>query len=405
MAKWYNVDGLSMIGDREHLERNRRRGFAIALVVVSLASIAAGRLLAADDEPVSWLTGEKLHAQLERKIGVDWGGTKGIAFRKAMASLARSQKVAILLDRRVDPDQKIELSLDDVSLDAALKTIAGKKDLGVALVGSTICLGPKGTAERLRTLAALRKEEALKLPSAARSRILQSRPMHWDDLATPRDLLAGLASETHLKIDGTERIPHDLWGAADLPPANFIDRLTLIAGQFDLTFDFTDDGATARLVDMPDAPTIEHSYPLRGGLAARGKEIEKKLVASLPAAKVEVTGDKLVVRGRAEDQDFVDTYLSGRPAKQTTVGGEKKVYQLKIVMAVGPLIRTLGKKMDLEVRIDEEAIKAAGLSLATEVQVNVKDVTADELLKAVLAPAGLAFERRGNAINIRPAKK
>ncbi len=387
-----------------------RRPFATRLrlvcaLVVAVAAAATQRLAAADEEPITWLTGDKLRAQLERKIGVDWGGTKGIALRQGLARLARSQHVAVLLDRRIDPDQKIELSLDDVSFEAALKLIAGKKQAGVAQVGSVIYLGPKSTADKLRTLAALRKEEALRLPSAARSRILQLRPMHWDDLAAPRELLTTLAAEAHIKIDGAERIPHDLWTGADLPPANFIDQLTLLAGQFDLTFAFANDGATVRLIEMPDAPTIEHTYPLRGGLAARGKEIDKKLRESLPAAKIEVATDKLTVRGRAEDQDFVEAYLSGRTAKQTTVGGEKKVYDLAIVMPVGPLIKTLGKKMDLDVRIDEEAIRGAGLSLGTEVKVNVKDVTADELLKAVLAPAGLTFDRHGNAIDVRPAKK
>jgi hypothetical protein len=228
--------------------------------------------------------------------------------------------------------------------------------------------------------------------------------MRWEELATPRDLLSTLAADAKVRIQGADRIPHDLWAAADLPAANFIDRLTLIAGQFDLTFRFADDGESVQLIEMPEAPVIEKSYPLHGGLAQRSKEIERKLTESLPGAKVEAAADKLVVRGRAEDQDFVETYLSGRPARRTVTSGEKKVYQLKIVMPVGQLIKTLGKKLDLDVQIDDEAVKAAGLSLTTEVNVNVKDATADELLKAVLAPAGLAFERQGKSIRVRPAK-
>ena len=392
------------------MTRRRRQASAafsrLWLAILAALTVVAGTIhFAAAEDSVAWLTGDKLRAQLEQKVSIDWGGTKGRTFRQAIARLASSQRVAIVLDRRVNPDQKIELSLDDVTLDAALKLIAANKQLGVAQIGSAIYLGPKGTAEKLRTLAALRKDETLRLPSSVRSRLLQLRPMRWDDLATPRDLLAALAAESHVEIQGADRIPHDLWAAADVPPANFIDRLTLIAGQFDLTFHFADDGLSVQLVEMPESPTIEHSYPLRGGIAARGKEIEKKLTEALPSAKIEAAADKLVVRGRAEDQDYVETYLSGRPAKQTTVTGEKKVYELTTVMPVGRLIKTLGKKLDLEIRIDEEGIKAAGLSLTTEVNVNVKNATADELLKAVLTPAGLTFDRHGKAIEIRPAKK
>jgi hypothetical protein len=394
--------------DREAIKFARivRRRFATFALFVALVAFAALTSSASrGDEPMAWLTGEKLRAQLEQKTGIDWGGTKGRTFREAIASLSRAQRVAILVDRRVDPDQKIELSVDDVTLESALKLIAAKKQIGMTQVGSVIYFGPKATAEKLRTLAAVRRDEALKLPSAARSRILQIHPMRWEELATPRDLLSVLSTDAKVRIDGTDRIPHDLWAAADVPPANFIDRLTLIAGPFDLTFRFADDGESVQLVNMPEAPVIEKSYSLRGGLAQQAKGIERKLAESVPGATIEASADKLVVRGRAEDQDFVDTYLSGRPAKRIATSGEKKVYTLTIVMPVGQLIKTLGNKLDLVVEIDEEAIKAAGLSLSTEVNVNVKDATAEEVLKVVLAPAGLTFERQGKAIRVRPATK
>ena len=385
------------------LRRKRMNGL-LALVAALLPWLAAARTTAAD-KPIAWLTGDKLQAQLEQKIGVDWGGKKGLALRPALASLSRSQHVAILLDRRIDPDRKIELSAHDVSLQALLELIADKKQMGLGQVGTVIYLGPKATAEKIRTLAALRREEALHLPAGPRSHILQLRPVHWSELSTPRDLIAALAAECHVEIHGAERIPHDLWAAADLPRANFIDRLTLIAAQFDLTFRFAADGQSVQLVKIPAAVAIEHTYPLVGGLAPRHREIAAKLSAALPGAKIEATSDGLVVRGRAEDQAFVERFLSGRPAKRTTVTSGRKVYQLVIVMPVGPLIKTLGKKMGLEVKIDDEAIKAAGLSLATEVKVSVKDASADELLTAVLKPAGLTFVRHGERIEVKPAGK
>jgi hypothetical protein len=377
----------------------------LALAIFLAMSLAASVDLTAPtsiqaapaDDSIAWLTGDKLRAQLDQKVGAIW---EGDPFRRAMMSLSRSQHVAILLDRRVDPDQKIELSFNDVRLEAALKLIASNKRFGTAQVGSAIYLGPTATAEKLRTLAALRKAEALRLPAAARSRFLQLRPMRWDDLAAPRDLLAAIATESHIEIQAM-----DLWAAADLPAASFVDWLTLIAGQFDLTFSISKDGQRVRLVDMPAFVEIENTYPLRGGLAQRGKEIAKKLAELLPTAKIELAAGKLTVRGRAEDLDIVESYLSGRPAKQTTLTPGQTDYTLTVVAPVGTLINALRKKMDLDVRIDEDAIKAAGLSLATEVTVNVSHATADELLKKVLAPAGLTYERQGNTIEVRPEKK
>ena len=299
------------------------------LTFVAITALLAVRPAFAE-EPVAWLTGDKLRAQLEQKVGATWEGNP---FRKAITNLSRSQRVAILLDRRVDPDEKTDISFSDVTLEAALKLIAGKKQIGFAQVGPVIYLGPTATAEKLRTLSALRREEALRLPAMARTRSLQQQSMRWDDLAAPRELLKKLSADTHISIEGMDRIPHDLWAAADFPPASFIDRLTLLAGEFDLTFSFADDGSSVRLDAMPEKVVIQHSYPLRGA-AGRGKEIAQRLAESLPGAQIDVAGDKLLVRGRAEDQDFVEAYLSGRPAKQTSVTPGQKVYQLSVVKPV-----------------------------------------------------------------------
>ena len=76
-----------------------------------------------------------------------------------------------------------------------------------------------------------------------------------------------------------------------------------------------------------------------------------------------------------------------------------------VVKPVGALLRALGPKIDLDIRVDEDAIKAAGLSLSTEVKVDVKNATEDELLTAVLVPAKLTFERQGKLIQVKPANR
>src|SRR4051794_7791616 len=91
-------DMFRMSDRHRHVASSSVQRLVTALIAATIAVSAAHQLIAADAEPVTWLTGEKLRSQIERKIGVDWGGSKGIGFRKAMASLARSQQVAILLD-------------------------------------------------------------------------------------------------------------------------------------------------------------------------------------------------------------------------------------------------------------------------------------------------------------------
>ncbi len=218
-------------------------------------------------------------------------------------------------------------------------------------------------------------------------------------------MLALLAAESHVEIQGAELIPHDLWAAADLPSLSFIDRLTLLVAQFNLMFEIGADGSSVKLVEIPETVEITHSYLLNKAQALQTGEIVSKLAKLLPEADVKMNGGKLVVRGRAEDQDLVEPLLSGRAAKRTTVTEGKKVHSLKIVMPVGQLIGALGKKLDFDVQIDEAAIKAAGLSLDTQIDLDVKNVETNDLLKAVLSPAGLTFERQGRVLVVKPAKK
>ena len=315
----------------------------LRMMIAAFACAWAARFVAPGpriaDPATTWLTGEKLRQQLDEKVGITWSARSGIPLRQALIHLSQAQQVAIMLDRRVDPDQKIELTSDDVSLDATLKLIASKLSIGVAQVGSVIYFGPEATARRVRTLSMLRHDEALRLPSAPRSRFLQMRAWRWDDLAMPRDLLAALASECHVEIQGTERIPHDLWAGADLPPLNLTDRLTLVAAQFDLTFAIDPTGESVSLVEMPATVEISHSYPFSVA-AVGGSAVIAKLSKALPGAHLQMSEGKLLVRGRAEDQDFVAAALAGKPAKQTSVTKGEKVYSLPIAtMAVGDLIR------------------------------------------------------------------
>jgi hypothetical protein len=374
-------------------------GCAVLGLVATLPSNACGDEPA---KPVKWLTGEKFKAQIGQKVGVTWAG---LPLRRALNSLAHSQQVAIVLDRRIDPEQKIELAFDDIELGSAIKLIAAKRQMGSAIVGSVVYLGPPEAAAKIRTLAALRHDEALHLASDVRRRYLQQRPAKWDEGAEPAELLKALADECKIGINGTDDLPHDLWAAGELPDANFTDRLTLIAAQFGMTFEIAQGGESVRLVKMPDRPSIERNYSLRGIQPPDVAKLLATLKKSLPAATVDAGGGKLVVQGLAEDQDFVESLLSGGKAKTTTVTPGKKVYQFSTVMAVGPLIKGLGSKLGLTVTIDQAAIDAAGLSLKTEVKLDVKNVSEDELLAAVLTPAGLTYQRQGQAITVVPAKK
>jgi hypothetical protein len=222
-------------------------------------------------------------------------------------------------------------------------------------------------------------------------------------LSTPKELLGRLGAENGISIAGLEEIPHDLWAKADLPPMSFVDRLTLVAAQFDRTFALEPSGKSVRLVPLPRHVTLHRSYA--PGSAAPDI-LASQLTKVAPRAKVETAGGKVSVDARAEDHDLIEALILKRNAKQPAGPAGKKVHTLNVKdVPVRRLLAELGRQMDWDVRLDEPAIQEAGISLDMLVSVNVKEVTSDELLRAACEPAGLEFRRRDKVVEIQPAKR
>jgi hypothetical protein len=373
------------------------RRTSIALLVAG--ALAAPGAAAARDAP-RWATGTALQERLNSPVDIVWADNP---LRHAVGSLSRSQGVAVLIDRRIDPDQKLDLHLEGVTVRAVMEEIARRRGLGVSLLGPVLFLGPPGATARLRTLSALREEDVRRLPKAAAEKLTRTRPMAWDDLATPRELIEKLAGQAGVEVTGWEHVPHDLWAAADLPPLSWADRLTLIATQLDLTFAISGDGREVRLVPVPDRVAIVRSYP--GG--ADAEATARKLAALVPGAEVRPSAGRVYVRGLVEEQERIvqprRPAVAPKPPARQRAGLDR--YSLTVTQQpVGRLLEQLAQQLKLGLSIDREAIQRAGISLDQRVSFRVDKVTVDELLEAAAKPAGLRAQRRGKTIEVGPAK-
>jgi hypothetical protein len=356
--------------------------------------MAAAVQARADDPPIDWLTGPALRQQLAQPIKLSWSG---VPIRRGLTVLARSQRVAILLDRRVDPGAQLRASLQDVPLEMALERLARAERLGLSWYGPLVYFGPPEPTRRLRTLAALRSDEAKSLPAKARLPFTRQRPWQWQDFATPRKLAEQLAAEAKIELTGLEQIPHDLWAAADLPPLSWIERLTLIGNEFDLTFEFSSDGGAVRLIPVPADAVIERTYA--GG--SDPEALARRWSQEAPEAEIKVADGKLVVRGAIEDHERLRGEQS-RAAKAAAGGVE--VYTLAVrEQPLGPVLEELKRRLGLELHVDEAALQAADISLNRRVSFNVEQASLDELFQAALKPAGLTFRRREKTLDIFPA--
>jgi hypothetical protein len=320
--------------------------------------------------------------------------------RDALATFSRVQNVAVLLDRRVDPGRKITLALKQSPLGDSLLAIAVSGEMGVTLAGPAAYFGPVETAGKLRTLIYLREEEARKLPPAAAKIFFQAKPLKWEDFSQPREILERLGQDNHLTISGLDRVPYDLWAAADLPPMTLTERLSLIAVQYDLTFAIAADGKQIELVPIPPDIRLTRSYP--GG--NKPEEAAKQIAKLAPQAEIEVAGNKVIVRGMLEDHGRIEAphQPAGRtPAANADSDLSNKRFTLTVAeKPIGPLLKKLAKQIGLQLQMDEEALEQADIPLEQRVSFKVENATIDELFQAAIKDIPLKFRRQGNVLII-----
>lgn len=397
---------MPILAQQSNIRLASRRVLALLAVMLCCAA-GSGRALA--QAPTNWLTGRALDGTLRRPVGISWPGNP---LSESLARLANSQRVCVYLDRRVDPARPVTLEANR-PLDELFELIAAEHNtqqstegvrprpagrLGVTRLGDVIVFAPVDASVLERTVAEIRHTEVNKLPASRKLDWLKARPLSWQAGATPEHILAKLAKDASLQITNLSGIPHDVWPAADFPPLDAVNALTLILSNFDLTFRISANGAQLTLDKIGDDDMrVEKTY----GGGTDPQQLASDITANFPDARVEVRGRQLIVQARVEEHE----QISGekRPG-QATVGGTE-VYSLQSPetgVPVGQVIDHLATKLNLQVRWDEPAMAAAGISKDTLVTFNVAQQPVDKLLEAVLAPAGLQHKREGEIVTIRP---
>jgi hypothetical protein len=329
-----------------------RPGWAVFLALACAAAPAAWTpAAAAPPKQVVWLTGRQFDEKLGSPVDLLLSGS---ALRPAISALSRDARVAMILDRRVDPEQQLEIKLTAAALLTVCREIAAARGIGTCCLGPVVYFGPAEAAAKLSGLARLRRDDARRLEQAAARRLLRERPLAWKDFATPREVLTKLSQEGGVEIAALERLPHDLWAAANLPALPWVDRVTLVVIQFDLTFKISPGGRQISLVAAPaevSQPTAKHSAaPRKPPPVAHGKVVISRLVVQ-----------------------------------------EKPV---------GAVLEELATRLKFDLRMDRRALEAAGIALDQRVSVKLESPTLDDVLRELLRATPLTYHRRGKTVEI-----
>lgn len=265
------------------------------------------------------------------------------------------------MDRRVDPNLRVSLDIENASMEDVLGAIAATSDLNGGRIASVAYLGPKGAVEQLRAVAAIRSRAAARLSPNLRNSLGQKQRVDWQRLAEPRQVIASVAEHRGLQLANADAIPHDLWPAGSLPEMTFADQLSVLLIGFGLTFEF-----------RPSDQAIE------------------------------------IVSLKSDTKPEVESANTTKPKASQPAGGKQKsrqAYTLRVQeQPVRTILQQLSQRLHWAIQIDEEAIQKAGKSLDTRVSFSVENADREQLLEAILKPAELDYSLEGDRVRIVPRR-
>jgi len=366
--------------------RSSKSNLAQLLIGVLTAQILQLGSLAFAQETIDWRTEADLEKQLQSAFDLVW---KDVPLRDGLMNLSHAQRVAIFLDRRVDPDQTLTMKFADERLELGLQRIAAQLGIGMARVGDVIYFGPQETATRLPTVAELQTQFAKSSGHPEAVKLLDRKKYAWPKLSTPVELLTDVADRHSMRWNNLDVvIKHDLWPAVDFPPMKTTEYLTLVLAGYHASYRFnpTDNGVELQLVPIPEELSLTRVYPYAGN----HDQAIAKIQELFPDAKVQSDGKrKLAVTGPQQVQDQVGKLLRGGTARNTVVMPGEKRYTLNIEqLPLGPVLGALEQQLRMKFEVSDDMKE----EMTQRISFSVKAVNMTGLLDAVFKDTDFAYE-------------
>lgn len=359
----------------------------------SVVPIAGGRLRQVLEDPVAGLT---------------W---RGVPLGDALRDASEAFSVAIVRDRRIDPTRRVDVETAGEPLRNVFAEAAGQAGAEVRVVGNVVYIGPPAAAAVARTLAELRRGELEGMRdrrlAGRRADLLRGKSVGWGDLTEPVEALRLVTARFGLKVENAQFLPHDLWPGAVLGEVSAAEALTLVLIPFDLTFSWSDDLESVRIVPILERSeiVIERSYAAREDAEATAREWGERF----PGLDARAEGGKVLVRGTVELHEEVEQTVpktrnprrSSEPKSPRGLPLERRRFTLAVAGVPATAVMAKLEESGITFEYEEAAFEAAGIDLNAPVAIDVKQADATAFFEALFAPIGVGFELAGNTVHLR----
>jgi hypothetical protein len=355
---------------------------------------------------VKMRTGKKFQQVIEQSFSGSWSN---LALRPLFKEIAANRQIAIVLDRRIDPSAERPINVANASLRTGLEGIAKQVGGDASILENLVYVGPKSATRTLRTLIELRKFELqgndAQISKPRRTEL--NRPQNFEsaDLDTPRELLEKFAGQSRLRVSNGQVIPHDLWAGMTLPEVPVIEALSVVLIQFDLTFRWANEGDAIELIPIPDVVMFERKYPAK----KKPADVLALIRQHFPNLEAELLKNEIAVHGLLEDHEQIAGLLRGDVRKKPNkveAPNDLRVQIFTLKAERVPVISLMKKleESDVTFHYDLDELKKAGIDLETQVDIDVKEASAEQFFKLIFDPVGIQFQIDHLIVKLKPKK-
>lgn len=372
----------------------------LGIVLVLLASPVLAQLQSPDDR---WISDPaELEQRLRAASRVTWSDT---TLRDVLDSFSRTHRIALFLDRRVDPGQPVELDVDGVSVFETLQQVLDQCGLCSAWLDGICYIATAEDVGRLMYQRASLQTALRGMPGQARRYWASDHRMQWPRLSVPAELAGEWFDESRCRWAAP--LPHDLWPAFAGPRARRLDQILLMTHGFDRPLRLDPDSGLLLVGDSPRV-SLDEPVPFRFRLPAvpaqRRREVARSVQQEFSSVDFRLDESALVATVRPEEIGQILRHMDRVAYAVDPAGGgavtepQNRVVTLQTRASRGAVLNSIARELDLQLQFDP-AVRPV---LEQQVELDVKRASYDELIRKTLAGTALVHEIGQGRLLIRP---
>ena len=369
------------------------RACGIRNITVATILLTVGITTVSSGQSTKWLSGAEFETRLKAPVTSTWKQP----LRDIVRSLRTNLGICIFTDRRIDPEQSIELQVEALSLEQTLRRLALLANADLSFIRNVIYLGPQDTTNLLATVAEIQAQNLRTARMTIQPALFRPTSISWKRPAQPVTILTEDANLLKLTYSNPKEIPFDLWDSGELTALPFAYRTTILLAGFGKTFQFTDN-STLQVIDFPQQSTYQTTINRRvspSNLARVRKQF--------PTLKINDNAEKLTVQGRWEEVNQLKRLLNtGTTTTTKPATPARQVYTLTVEnQPVQAIVQAIAQQEKLKINASEQAQQL----WARRVSIEAKQLSLEQLLSTVAGKAMLTFKIEKEILTIDAADR